>query len=265
MDVIVSNPYMEDGSEVISSLQSAVDNWEGGLKATGGAIVPEKTFWHLIDFSWSSGKWKYKSTDECPGSLFIKDIEGNRKEIKRWGTHEAQETLGLFLAPDGNTFQQQLKMKDATVKWADCVRTGRIPKEDAWLAFYSTIWKTLLYPLPALNLSKEECDRIMAPILHYLLPAMGICRNFSRTLVYNSPKYMGLGLQHPHTIQEILQLKDIINHTHRRSTTGKLYRSSFEILFLELGMGTDIGGIPQQVFQTLSTDTLVKSTCLFLL
>jgi hypothetical protein len=41
--------------EVKSKLQEAVDRWEGVLSATGGAIVPEKTYWYLIDFCWHGG------------------------------------------------------------------------------------------------------------------------------------------------------------------------------------------------------------------
>ncbi len=159
---------------------------------------------------------------DCPGSIFINDISGIRKELRRCEVHDAQETLGVFLAPDGNTLRQQEKMKELAIKWADCIRTGRISRDDAWLSFYSTIWKTLSYPLPALNLTQEECEKIMAPMLYYLLPAMGICRTFSRVLVYSSVKYMGLGIKHPYTIQEILRLKDILNHVYRHSTTGKL-------------------------------------------
>jgi hypothetical protein len=144
------------------------------------------------------------------------------------------------------------------------MQTGRISREDAWLAFYSTIWKTLSYPLPALNLSRVEWDKIMAPILQYLLPAMGICRNFPRALVYNSVKYMGVGVQHPYTIQEIVQIKDILSHVHRRTITGDLYRTSFEILLLEIGMGAELNQIPQEVMFSLATESLVKSTCNFL-
>jgi hypothetical protein len=63
-DVLVSKPSMTSHSVVTSSLQSAVDHWEGGLKATCGAIVPEKTFWYLIDFSWSAGNWHYKMIED---------------------------------------------------------------------------------------------------------------------------------------------------------------------------------------------------------
>jgi hypothetical protein len=44
-DLIASRPTMESYPEAVCAIQSAVDAWEGGLKATCGAIVPEKTFW----------------------------------------------------------------------------------------------------------------------------------------------------------------------------------------------------------------------------
>jgi hypothetical protein len=115
-----------------------------------------------------------------------------------------------------------------------------------------------------LNLTREQCDNLMAPVLQYLLPAMEIRRNFPRALVYNSIKYMGLGIQHPHTIQEILRIKDILCHVHRRSITGKLYRLSLEVLLVELGMGTELSDIPIDIMDTLTTNSLVKSTCQFL-
>jgi hypothetical protein len=131
-------------------------------------------------------------------------------------------------------------MMDLAIEWADCMRTGKIPKDDAWLAFNSTIWKTLSYPLPALNMSKEECESIMKPVLQYLLPAIGVCRNFPRTLVYNSEKYMGLGLKHLHTTQEICRLKDLVSHVSRHTNTGSLYKTTLENSISEVGMGTDI-------------------------
>jgi hypothetical protein len=38
------------GPTILAKMQSALDQWEGGLKATGGALVPEKSYWYLIDF-----------------------------------------------------------------------------------------------------------------------------------------------------------------------------------------------------------------------
>jgi len=135
------------------------------LNATSGAIVPEKTFWFLIDFAWSAGQWRYKSLAECPGELRANDINGNRSNLKRYEVWEAQETLGVFLAPDGNHKAQIKKMFQAANNWADAKRSGLISRSDNRLSLISTIWRTLLYPLPALNLTREDCDQIMAPIL----------------------------------------------------------------------------------------------------
>jgi hypothetical protein len=41
---------LSQAGAVITSMQDILDAWEGGLKVMGGAIVPEKTFWYLIDF-----------------------------------------------------------------------------------------------------------------------------------------------------------------------------------------------------------------------
>jgi hypothetical protein len=43
----------------------------------------------------------------------------------------------------------------------------------------------------------------MAPVLNYALPAMGICRNFPRALVFSTTLHAGIGVRHLHTIQEI--------------------------------------------------------------
>lgn len=112
---------------------------------------------------------------ECPGSLFVNDIKGKRKEIKRYEVNQAQETLDIFLAPNGNTVRQEQKMRNIAIKWADDMRTRKISKDKAWLAIQSMIRKTLEYPLPELNLSKQQCENIMSPILQYGLPAIGVC------------------------------------------------------------------------------------------
>jgi hypothetical protein len=105
-DLIQSNPAITSYTKVIQSLQQALDTWEGGLKATCGAIVPEKSFWHMIDFHLSPGLWKYKTAQECPGSLFVNDIHGQRQQLRRFEVSHAETTLGVDIAPDGNTRQQ---------------------------------------------------------------------------------------------------------------------------------------------------------------
>jgi hypothetical protein len=144
------------------------------------------------------------------------------------------------------------------------MRTGRITRSEAWLAVTSTIMRTHSYPLAALNLTKSQCEDIMRPILYYALPAMGFCRTFPRDIVFGPKLYLGLGFKHLYTLQETARLNDILNHTHCGTTTSNLYVTSFELLFIELGLGTDILQIPSTYITNIASDSLVKSTCLFL-
>jgi hypothetical protein len=190
--------------------------------------------------------------------------QGCRKEIERIEPSQARTTLGIDLAPDGNTIDQTKSMHGAAVKWADAMRTGKISKMEAWIALNSTIWSTLSYPLPALNLTKKQCEYIMSPILNYALPALGNCRNFPRTMVFAPTKYLGIGIKHLHTSQEIARLKDIMLHTYKDTTTGRLYRNTTELLMLEVGLGTVLSEISYSNYSCLATNSLIKSTWNFL-
>jgi hypothetical protein len=52
-----ANPV--SAQEVAVSMQQAVDAWEAGIRAGGGAIVPEKSHWYLIDYKWANGIWTF--------------------------------------------------------------------------------------------------------------------------------------------------------------------------------------------------------------
>jgi hypothetical protein len=104
----------------------------------------------------------------------------------------------------------------------------------------------------------------MEPVLRYGLSVLGICRIFPRNLVFAPIKYMGLGLPHLYTIQEISSLKDIISHMYNSTTTGYLYQTKLELLFLKVGMGMNLHQINFEISSQLATDYLVKSSWSFL-
>jgi hypothetical protein len=123
---LIQTATAHSSQSAVTGLQLALDTWEGGLKASGGAIVPEKTFWYLVSFKWVGRNWMYQSIDDAPGSLYVNDIHGNRKLLRRLEPTQAEVTLGVALAPDGSMTQQTANMKSASIKWADAMRTGTI-------------------------------------------------------------------------------------------------------------------------------------------
>jgi hypothetical protein len=124
--------------------------------------------------------------------------------------------------PNGSTGSQAEKMRHMAYTWAAEMRKCNLSKSEAWIALISTLWRSLSYPIPALNLTKDQCEKIMAPALAYVLPAMGICCMFPRDLVFDPNCYFGLGIPHLYTTQEIHRLLDILNHTATLTITGSL-------------------------------------------
>jgi hypothetical protein len=255
---IIQSTLQEDPKNARRQLQAAIDTWEFSLKATCGAIVPEKTVWWLVSFIWSGSSWRYAGIQDSPGELMVKDIANTRKVIKRLEPHQAYETLGVFLAPDGNLEEQFQKMLTAANKWAENLRTGKISRNEAWLALKSTIMRTLVYPLPAIRLTKSQCESIMAPLLRFCLPAMGVCMNFPRKLVHSTLDYIGLDIKHLFLLQEIMHIKDIILHNSNATLTGQLYRASMELFFIELGITPSLLLTRQKAVDCLTTPSLVK-------
>ena len=51
-DLCVTHGNPLDQASIMEKIQSSVTYWEGFIRASGGAIVPEKLHWYLVDFEW---------------------------------------------------------------------------------------------------------------------------------------------------------------------------------------------------------------------
>jgi hypothetical protein len=97
----------DDIANLVAEMQQAVDTWEGGLQASGGALVPTKNSWFLIHFVFERNCWRYACINETPGNITIRDIPGTaRVDLDRLDVYEARETLGVFIAVNGNQESQ---------------------------------------------------------------------------------------------------------------------------------------------------------------
>lgn len=202
--------------------QNTLHRWEGGLKATGGALRPDKCCVFPISFTFNEkGEWRYETLEEMGVQFEVKDHRYILSPLPQKEAHECFETLGTWLAPDGNNIVQVEKLKDNAKEWAANVKTGFLNESDAWKAINTTIIKSLTYPLPALTLSKKQCASIMAPMLQVGLNAIGLTRNYPRALVHGSKKEHGLGIHDLYVEQGISYVHLIMKHLDTDTITGK--------------------------------------------
>lgn len=259
LDLLQMTPSKSSEEDSRRKIQHAIDCWEGDLSATSGAIVPEKTFWYLIDFHWQAGGLRYKSISECPGSLAVHDIQGQRKILSQVEVAEAKETLGIFLAPNGGMQGEFHKLKAAVNDWVEQMIQGKLNRSEVWITLQSTSWSTLSYPLQAINLGKTQWETIMAVLLNYVLPVMDTCRHFPRAIVFAPDKSLGLGIQHLYTMQEITRARDFIYSKFESSITGHLYESSLEVMLVEIGILKPLAHLSYEKIGILATNSLLKA------
>ena len=59
------------GATMIARFQAMMTCWNGGIRATGGLIAPEKTRWFLLSFFWDGLEWQYHTKESLPGDIFF--------------------------------------------------------------------------------------------------------------------------------------------------------------------------------------------------
>ncbi len=65
-------------------------------------------------------------------------------------------------------------------------------------------------------------------------------------------------------MQEIAPIKDIMSHSFQGTLTGNLYKTSLELLLLEVGQGTSILTLSSTLVELLAMACTVKTSILFL-
>ena len=251
----IDTPY----SELIPDFQEALDRWAGGLRATGGALVPQKSYWYLIDFHWTGTEWRYKTITETPGDLtLLNKDQTSRTTITRYEVGHAEETLGVFLAMDGNNQRQIEELKKKSKEFGDQVRVSNTTPSAVWYTYSSSFLKSLEYPMSATTISKKEWDQILQPAIQWVLPKIGLARNTPRDMLYSPLATQGFGALHPWHKQEITHIMDFLDETTNNSLTGKLMQATVEQLRMEVGSNLSFMEMDYLLYEKLATESHIK-------
>ena len=248
-----------DWDEITHKMQEAIDRWEGGLKSTGGAIVPSKSWIYPIKFSFDDkGKASYLPTSEIDHEFTVADAQGQRVPLRSFDPHIGMETLGVVLAPDGNNKDALTSLAKKASTWSANIKFGHLSSSLAWHAASTTIMKSLEYPLPALTLTYKECNKIMTIVKKGLFNASRICTAMPNDVVYGPVEEGGLNLHHLYTTQGLFQIEKFVKFLSTDTITGKLLRVTYELCILEVGIGRNLFDLPFHQFGFLLSDSWIK-------
>ena len=77
-------------------MQALLDAWVDGHRVTGGSLVPEKSFWYLVEVkSLPTGDFEYQIYKDDDLHLYLPDGHGHHILLQRHSPFQAQKTLGV--------------------------------------------------------------------------------------------------------------------------------------------------------------------------
>ena len=168
--------------------------------------------------------------------------------------------LGVFLSPDGDESKQLDYLSEKAQKWMEFVRVGGLDWTSCWIALKSTIWKSLEYPLPATTFTKDEISSITGPLYKAVLPRCGYAASFPRDVLHGPKEVQGLGLDNLYDKQYIRHVKDILDYSHRDSTSSEILKLAMESCKLEAGIGGPLFLCPFDVTYLNTTNSWIAAT-----
>ncbi|CAJ1968248.1 unnamed protein product [Cylindrotheca closterium] len=185
----------QSGESIVPEVAKALKWWSNGVRLTGGAIRPDKSFWYLIDFKWNArqGVWKFRRKGDFKPSLLptmseiaveLDDLDGTPVHLRWLEPDESAKTLGILMSPCTNRKAQLVVMQGKAKAWADQIQPSFLHQYNVLPLLRTTIQKTLEYPMALTFFSQQEWDQLLSPVLRAALPKAGICRNFPCAMVY---------------------------------------------------------------------------------
>ena len=241
-------------------MQNTIDLWEGCLRSTGGALNPDKSFWSVIDYRWDRGKPKYCSISDHPGILYMKNAAKEQVAVNRIEPSKALETLGVFLAPDGNNNDQVAAMVTKSKKTAHVMNTTKLSRPMTQRILSAVADKQLTYPLAATTLTRRQCDDIYRPIRQAGLRGLGYSTKLPVVITHAPIGLGGLGFTDLWSKQLATRIQHLVEHGLADNPTGHMIRTTIELLKLEIGLGTDLFSCDAITWGPLTTETWIQHT-----
>jgi hypothetical protein len=143
---------------------------------------------------------------------------------------------------DGTSNEHLRVMHEKGLAYAMAIRNSTLQRGECSMAYGAYYLPSLAYGTSTTTLSYKECEDVQRAVIAAILPKMGIVRNAARKVVFGTPKYGGLGLDHLATIQNYSRLQYLIGHIRSKSITSKLIRQQLDYTQLEIGCSAQVLG-----------------------
>ena len=184
-DIFVTSTHNDPIPDVIGRSQQSLTTWRQTLQVTGGVVRPIKCSWVLISFDWRDSEYYYKTIAQAPAELTLENERGDMEVVRRIEPHTSVKSLGVFLQTTGGDDDELEYMTTNITTWLDMINLSTLPYTINLRSLHTRIIKTLIYPLPTMCLTQEDCVALEAALYRKSLPKCGVSSKLMKHFACN--------------------------------------------------------------------------------
>ena len=106
---------------------------------------------------------------------------------------EAHEMMGIHTDPAGTLIEEIEYMCSQSREWNTRMLGSTLSSEEKWLSFRTELCPRILYPIPALALTIQDCNRKIKPALPSINHGLGLAKTSPTEVIYFPREYGGYG------------------------------------------------------------------------
>jgi len=131
-------------------------------------------------------------------------------------------TLSVRISPSASNSLAINTLTSQSHEFAGWISSSKLNWEATYWAYWQFYIPKVGFPLPALLLTKSECEHIQSSAICATLSKLHFNRNMSRAVVFGPTKYAGMNLSHLYVTQSGGQVRLLLGHLRLQDKTAKL-------------------------------------------
>ena len=248
--------YTNDGKTLLEQTEYNLQLHAQLVYATGGQLALDKCKYYDIRHRFDKGIPRSLRKNEYESVLWVqKDFQSDKELIKLLDYDETHKTLGYYVCPSGNQTDTVKQLANLAQAWVTRIKSSSLKDFEILLAYETVLLRQWAYRLPGSALSYDQCNQIMKIVEPTIINAMHTQQHISRTLLYASDVYGGMGFKHLFDFAAEEKMKFLTMHIKRNDTTGKLLRISMQTTQLQVGTELPFYNLSYDTYSPLCTAT----------
>ena len=129
----------------------------------GGALTVIKSFCTLAIYRWKLDGTHYYGNPALATQLYLTP-DGAPEPIDMLHPDTAKELMDVWQCASRKMDKQIEMMKTKLMAWVTKIEDNKLHRQNAWMAFWGTIWRTFKYGLPVMTMTEEQSYALFQPL-----------------------------------------------------------------------------------------------------